>query len=49
MAGFEVTAEVQPRTVKDWLKHLYLLFFVSNRTELVARAIDFSQRPSAAE
>jgi DNA-binding CsgD family transcriptional regulator len=40
---------VQPRTVKDWLKHLYLLFFVSNRTELVARAIDFGERPPAAE
>jgi DNA-binding CsgD family transcriptional regulator len=34
---------VQPRTVKDWLKHLYLLFGVSNRTELIATAIDFSE------
>ena len=40
---------VRPRTVKDWLKHLYLFFSVSNRTELVARAIDFCERPSAPE
>jgi DNA-binding CsgD family transcriptional regulator len=34
---------VQPRTVKEWLKELYLLFFVSNRTELVARVVECSQ------
>ena len=38
---------VQPRTVKDWLKHLYLLFFVSNRTQLVAGVFDLSERPFA--
>ena len=38
---------VQPRTVKDWLKQLFLLFFVSNRTELVARVIDLDQTSSA--
>ncbi len=34
---------VKPRTVKEWLKELYLLFFVSNRTELVARVVESSQ------
>lgn len=37
---------VQPRTVKEWLKQLYLLFFVSNRTELVARVVESSAMPS---
>jgi DNA-binding NarL/FixJ family response regulator len=31
---------VHPRTVKEWLKHLYLFFGVSNRTELVATVMD---------
>lgn len=31
---------VQPRTVKEWLKELYIMFFVCNRTELVARACE---------
>lgn len=34
---------VQPRTVKEWLKELYLLFFVCNRTELVARVAECGQ------
>jgi DNA-binding CsgD family transcriptional regulator len=34
---------VHPRTVKEWLKHLYLFFGVSNRTELVATVTDFGE------
>jgi DNA-binding NarL/FixJ family response regulator len=37
---------VQPRTVKEWLKNLCLIFFVANRTELVARFDELTQDSS---
>ena len=40
---------VQPRTVKEWLKELYLVFFVSNRTELVARVDELSHDASTSQ
>jgi DNA-binding CsgD family transcriptional regulator len=37
---------VQPRTVKEWMKDLCLIFFVTNRTELVARFDELNQESS---